>query len=799
MYKLVLCLRYLRTRYIMFITIGCIMLGVTALIVTNSVMSGFSHEMQDRIHGVLSDVTFEGRSANGFPDAEAHIAKIQELCGDKIEAMTPICQSIGLLSFQIRGNWFSQQVCVIGIDPEGENETKDFGKFFQHPDNRKQLSFNLRERGYEQSPEGSPIREALQFAGWEYRRMMPPPLDIVRQPIDNDPLPTNVPDPSSENQTGQPGQTTADQYGQPGQPGQANQPGPAGQNSSDSAADSDLVPLPPLPDDPHADTPVQPDVSSNSPIFGYTIVHSVTPTNDAFAQNSACRQIHQVFYPPQSGNSNVRQPQRVRISGAIGQSGNTAQDTGSALPTSSDGTAVPPAGTGANPDSGTNPVYNNVFNDPAPGGSNSGAATPYNQNAPLPPQLDYPNTEASVPALNSAPSAENSLSTAPPRPAAPVVLSEANSDSNPDANPGMNQGMNPAPSMATPESGPSTAANSQLHADFNAASVSQNPQASNTVSAANAQTDAAGSAIQDPFAAYRPQQVRIFDPRKEQHAGIILGISLTCARKDGEERFFLKPGCDVKLTMATSATPPTSITDNFTIVDLYESKMSEFDSSFVFVPLSQMQHLRGMFDPSSNKGMINTIRIKLKDPNDAREVRDILRDHFETLYPGSYIIETWQDKRNNLLSAVEIEKAVMNILLYLIIFVTGFQIYGLFFMIVTEKTRDIGILKALGASSTGIMSIFISYGIFLGIVGSGLGFIVGLLFSLNINTIADWMAQINGRPLFDPDIYYFYKIPVYIDPSTMFWIVFSTIITVILASIFPAWRAASKQPVEALQ
>ena len=112
-----------------------------------------------------------------------------------------------------------------------------------------------------------------------------------------------------------------------------------------------------------------------------------------------------------------------------------------------------------------------------------------------------------------------------------------------------------------------------------------------------------------------------------------------------------------------------------------------------------------------------------------------------------------------LLAAVQLETTILNILLFLIIAVAGFGILATFYMIVVEKTRDIGILKALGAPSRGVISIFLGYGFSLGMVGSGVGWDLGLLFVRYINEIAAGLERLTGRPIFDPTIYYFREIP----------------------------------------
>jgi lipoprotein-releasing system permease protein len=167
--------------------------------------------------------------------------------------------------------------------------------------------------------------------------------------------------------------------------------------------------------------------------------------------------------------------------------------------------------------------------------------------------------------------------------------------------------------------------------------------------------------------------------------------------------------------------------------------------------------------------------------------------------PDYFVVETWRDKQGPLLSAVQMETMILNILLFLIIAVAGFGILAIFYMIVVEKTRDIGILKSLGASGNGVMGIFLTYGLLLGIVGSGIGLVGGLLFVHYINPIADFLGWIRGMPVFDPTIYYFNKIPTCIVPITVIGIVTGAVGIAVAASVLPAQRAARLHPVEALR
>nr|MDQ3332530.1 ABC transporter permease [Planctomycetota bacterium] len=122
MYKLLLCLRYLRTRYIALASIISVTLGVATMIVVNSVMAGFGTEMRDRIHGLLADVIIETHSMDGEPNPEALIARVKEAAGEHIAGMTATVEVYGMLSFRYGGEYVTRPVTIIGIDPAGKAE-----------------------------------------------------------------------------------------------------------------------------------------------------------------------------------------------------------------------------------------------------------------------------------------------------------------------------------------------------------------------------------------------------------------------------------------------------------------------------------------------------------------------------------------------------------------------------------------------------------------------------------------------------------------------------------------------------
>jgi len=294
-----------------------------------------------------------------------------------------------------------------------------------------------------------------------------------------------------------------------------------------------------------------------------------------------------------------------------------------------------------------------------------------------------------------------------------------------------------------------------------------------------------------------------FDPAMEQFPGIVLGISTCSARlrnDDGNvsDHYYCRPGDDVRMMFPNASDNTKVVNQKFTVVDLYESGMSEYDSTFAFVRLDQLQEFRGMIDPSTGTRSVTAIQLKLVEGADLNIARDDLRRRFP---PDRYAlnIQTWRDMQGPLLAAVRLETTILNILLFLIIAVAGFGILATFFMIVVEKTRDIGTLKALGASSSGVMSIFLSYGVLLGIVGSGVGMVGGLVFIRHINSIAAIIEDITGQEVFDPTVYYFSKIPTIVDPWTIAWVVAGSITIATMASVLPSLRAARMHPVRALR
>ena len=199
------------------------------------------------------------------------------------------------------------------------------------------------------------------------------------------------------------------------------------------------------------------------------------------------------------------------------------------------------------------------------------------------------------------------------------------------------------------------------------------------------------------------------------------------------------------------------------------------------------------------QGAVNQIQIKAKPGADLDKLAEGVQLTLDRMRPLYFQVRTWEQKQGPLLAAVAVEQSILNILLFFIIAVAGFGILATFFMIVVEKTRDIGILKALGASTSGVRGIFLGYGLLLGMVGSGVGMMGGLLFVRYINDIEGGLSRLTGRKVFDDSIYYFSEIPTLVKPWTVVWIVAGALFIAVAASVWPAQRAAKLNPVRALR
>ena len=313
-----------------------------------------------------------------------------------------------------------------------------------------------------------------------------------------------------------------------------------------------------------------------------------------------------------------------------------------------------------------------------------------------------------------------------------------------------------------------------------------------------------GSLLRDPeFAGGDDAMSRALRAQLEQQVsdhGAIIGYAMATHHMGGKEPdLYIAPsGTTIGLTFPTAGRKPVPGYDDFTVVGFFKSGMSEYDSSHVYVPLERLQQMRLLVD-HQGRGAVNQIQIKVKPGVDLDAVAGEIQTALERMRPMYFVVKTWEQKQGALLAAVAVEQSILNLLLFFIIAVAGFGILAIFSMIVVEKTRDIGVLKALGASTSGVRGIFLGYGLLLGLVGSGVGMAGGLLFVYYINEIEKGLSWATGRKVFDDTIYYFNEIPTVVEPGMLVGVVGGALFIAAAASVWPAQRAAKLHPVQALR
>ncbi len=230
-------------------------------------------------------------------------------------------------------------------------------------------------------------------------------------------------------------------------------------------------------------------------------------------------------------------------------------------------------------------------------------------------------------------------------------------------------------------------------------------------------------------------------------------------------------------------------TKSYRIVGTFDSGMYEYDSNLIFMPLVQAQKFLMQEDKISQ---IDIFVDSLNDlPFTMQNVMKVL--------PLDVGVVDWRKSNSAFFNAVEVERNVMFLILTLIIVVAAFNIISGLIMLVKDKTRDIAILRTMGASRRGIMAVFLIDGCFVGVVGSLLGLALGLSISLNIETIRQWLGYLAGRDLFSAEIYFLSQLPSKTYASDVILVVGLALGLSFLATLYPSWRASKTDPVEALR
>ncbi len=225
------------------------------------------------------------------------------------------------------------------------------------------------------------------------------------------------------------------------------------------------------------------------------------------------------------------------------------------------------------------------------------------------------------------------------------------------------------------------------------------------------------------------------------------------------------------------------------VAALFDVGMYEYDNSFIYAPLDAAQLFFRL--PQA----VSDLQVYVADPDrvDAAARRII------SVLGGKVRIVDWQEANSSLFNAVEIERNVMFLILTLIIVVAAFNIISSMIMMVKDKGRDIAILRTMGASRGMILRIFMLSGASIGIVGTLAGLLLGVAFTRNIEAIREFVQNILGVNLFSAEIYFFTRIPAQIDGGEVATVVIMALVLSFLATLYPSWRAARLDPVEALR
>jgi len=307
--------------------------------------------------------------------------------------------------------------------------------------------------------------------------------------------------------------------------------------------------------------------------------------------------------------------------------------------------------------------------------------------------------------------------------------------------------------------------------------------------------------------------------------GIILGVDIPGTtdrdRRTGRYKRYLSVGQKMQLTLIPFGRGVTAITEPVkrTLTLAGDSRMGIFqiDSRYVYVDFAWLQRqvdMHAVTDPDSGRqdpARCSQIQIKAAgqtSETDLRAVAHSLRTVWDDLavrFPdmtsdmANVSILTWREKQADYIGPIEKQRTLVTIMFAIISLVAVVLVFAIFYMMVVQKTKDIGVLKSIGASSGGVAGIYLLYGSAVGLVGSVIGAVGGYLFVRNINPIHDWVADTFGWQVFDRKAYLFDQIPDTVQPGVIGGIVIGAILAGLLGAVLPAMRAATMQPVEALR
>jgi len=254
----------------------------------------------------------------------------------------------------------------------------------------------------------------------------------------------------------------------------------------------------------------------------------------------------------------------------------------------------------------------------------------------------------------------------------------------------------------------------------------------------------------------------------------------------------LRLGGDITLISPRGNVTPFGTTPRiktYHVIGTFRIGNTLYDNNYIFMPLGEAQLYFNTGDA------VNGIELMVRDPEaDLALVPQIAK----AAGPQTRLV-TWQQLNNTVLQALEVESSTMFLILSLIILVATLNIVSGLIMLVKDKSGDIAILRTMGATRGAMMRVFFIAGASIGVVGTIIGLVIGLLFCTYIENIRQFLSSLTGKTLFDPTVYFLSRMPAKMDPGEVAAVVAMALVLTFLATLYPSWRAARLDPVEALR